>query len=384
MKSWARIKTKQLPPKLMKNGPWHEISNVAEVDSPALLVYPERAEENVRRMIAIAGGPERLCPHVKTHKLAELVRMQMTLGITKFKCATIAEAEMVATCGAADVVLAHQPVGPKVHRLIQLIKRFPKTSFATIVDDESAIRALSAAAIQAGVMIKLLLDLDCGMHRSGIAPGPKAAALYRLMASLPGLEAQGLHAYDGHIDDTDVALRTKNCNEAFTAVEALRHELSDLPVTRIIAGGTPTFPIHARRPDVECSPGTSIFWDAGYRTQCPDLDFLNAALVLTRVISKPGDKRLCLDLGHKAIAAEKPHPRVQFLNLPDAKAVTHSEEHLVVESSRANEFSVGDVFYGIPRHICPTVALHAEAVVIRNGIATERWKVASRDRKLTI
>lgn len=366
------------------NKSWFEISNVAEVDSPALLVYQERAEANVRRMIALAGGPERLCPHVKTHKLAELVQMQMAHGITKFKCATIAEAEMVASCGAADVVLAHQPVGPKVQRFIQLIQKFPQTSFATITDDETAIRALSAAAVQAGVTIKLLLDLDCGMHRSGVAPGPKAAALYRLMASLPCLKAQGFHAYDGHIDDKDVPLRTKNCDEAFAAVAALRSELADLPVPRIIAGGTPTFPIHARRPGVECSPGTSIFWDLGYGNQCPDLDFLNAALVLTRVISKPGNNRLCLDLGHKAIAAEKPHPRVQFLNLPDATAVTHSEEHLVVETKRAPEFAVGDVLYGIPRHVCPTVALHAEAVVIRNGSATERWKVVARDRKLTI
>jgi D-serine deaminase-like pyridoxal phosphate-dependent protein len=281
-------------------------------------------------------------------------------------------------------VLAHQPVGPKVQRFIQLIKKFPGTNFATIADDESAIRALSAAAVQAGVTIKLLLDLDCGMHRSGIAPGPRAAALYRLMASQPGLEAQGFHAYDGHIDDKDVALRTKNCDEAFAPVSALRKELSDLPGPRIIVGGTPTFRIHARRPGVECSPGTSIFWDLGYGNQCPDLDFLNAALVLTRVISKPGKSRLCLDLGHKAIAAEKPHPRVQFLSLPDALAITHSEEHLVIETNRASEFSVGDVLYGIPRHICPTVALHAEAVVIRNGMAAERWKIASRDRKLTI
>ena len=368
----------------MNHSEWYWIANVVEVDSPALLIYPERAEENVRRMIAIAGGPERLCPHVKTHKLAELVRMQMALGITKFKCATIAEAEMVASCGAADAVLAHQPVGPKVQRLIQLIKKFPQTSFAAIADDESAVRVLSQAATQAGVKIKILLDVDCGMHRSGIAPGPKAVALYRLMASLPGLETQGLHAYDGHIDDKDVALRTKNCDEAFAAVAALRHELSDLPVPRIIAGGTPTFPIHAQRPGVECSPGTSIFWDLGYGNQCPDLHFLNAALVLTRVISKPGNNRLCLDLGHKAIAAEKPHPRVQFLNLPDAQAVTHSEEHLVVETSRADKFAVGDVLYGIPRHVCPTVALHAEAVVIRNGRAEERWKITARDRKLSV
>src|SRR5207302_169959 len=83
------------------------------------------------------------------------------------------------------------------------------------------------------------------------------------------------------------------------------------------AGGTPTFPIHARRADLECSPGTCVFWDASSASKLPDLSFLPAALVLTRVISKPAPDRLCLDLGHKALASEMPHPRVQFLNLPD-------------------------------------------------------------------
>ncbi len=368
----------------MKAGAWYKCANVAEVDSPALLIFLDRVEENVRRMIALAGGPERLCPHVKTHKLAELVRMQLALGIKKFKCATIAEAEMTAECGAPDVLLAYQLVGPKVQRFLQLIKKFPQTNFATIADDETAMRVLSTAAVQSGTRIKLLLDLDCGMHRCGVPAGPKAAALYRLLASLPGLEPAGLHLYDGHLDDSELAVRTKKCDEAFAPVMALQRELADVPVPRIVAGGTPTFPIHARRPGVECSPGTCVLWDFGYGNSCPDLDFLHAALVLTRVVSKPGDHRLCLDLGHKAIAAEKPHPRVQFLNLPEAVAVTHSEEHLVVETPRAHEFAVGDVVYGVPRHVCPTVALHAEAVIMKNGSATGRWRITARNRMLTV
>jgi D-serine deaminase-like pyridoxal phosphate-dependent protein len=134
---------------------------------------------------------------------------------------------------------------------------------------------------------------------------------------------------------------------------------------------------------VECSPGTCVFWDFGYGSKLPDLDFLPAALLLTRVISKPGPNLLCLDLGHKAVASENPHPRVQLLNLPEAKAVGHSEEHLVVETERAHEFAVGDCLYGNPWHICPTVALHGQAVVVRNGQVTERWRVAARERALT-
>ena len=363
---------------------WYEFSNVGDVDSPALLIYRDRVEENTRRMISIAGDPQRIRPHIKTHKLPELVRMQLALGITKFKCATVAEAEMAAAAGAPDVLLAYQLVGPKVQRFIRLIKKFPQTTFAAIGDDPTAIRALSDAAVQAGIRVKLLLDIDCGMHRSGVPAGPGALELYRLMASLPGLEPHGLHVYDGHIEDEDPAVRARNCDDAFAPVDKLRRELSGLPVPRIVAGGTLTFPMHIRRPDVECSPGTCILWDFAYGAVYKDLDFLYAALVLTRVVSKPGGNRLCLDLGHKAVASEKPHPRVQFLNLPEAQTVVHNEEHLVIETSRANEFAVGDVLYGVPRHVCPTVALHAEAVIVRGGTAEDRWKITARDRILTL
>src|ERR1043166_4762155 len=111
---------------------WHKVFNVREVASPALLVYPDRIEENIRRMIQIAGGTGRLRPHVKTHKLAEVIHMQMEQGIARFKCATIAEAEMAAGCGAKDVLLAYQPVGPNVERLVRLARTFPNTKFSAI------------------------------------------------------------------------------------------------------------------------------------------------------------------------------------------------------------------------------------------------------------
>lgn len=365
---------------------WFQITNAHEVPSPGLLVYPDRVEQNVQRMIRMAGGVERLHPHMKTHKMAEVIRMQLSLGIAKFKCATIAEAEMTAACGAPDVLLAYQPVGPNAVRVLQLVRQYPATRFTALADDEGAIRRLSELFSVSRLTLRIMLDLDCGQHRCGIEPGPRALDLYRLIASLPGLAPAGLHAYDGHIHDTDTDTRAKRCEEAFAPVQVFRSQLEDagLPVPRVVAGGTPTFPIHARRGDVECSPGTGVFWDSGYATNLPDLDFLVAALVLTRVVSKRGGNRLCLDLGHKAVAAENPHPRVQLLGLLDAQFVTHSEEHLVVETARAAEFNVGDALYGVPRHICPTVALHSEAVVVRAGRAVERWKVAARERRLTI
>lgn len=366
--------------------PWYHIRNLHLVDSPALLVFPDRLEENLRKMLAIAGDPARLRPHVKTHKMAEVVRLQMALGITRFKCATIAEAEMTAACGASEVLLAYPVVGPKVARLVQLAGLFPATRFGAIADDPDAMRALGAAASAAGLTIDLLLDLDCGQHRSGVVPGPAAAELYGWMAGIEGVRAAGLHAYDGHILDTGLAARMKACEAAYAPVKALREQLTQagLGFPAVVAGGTPTFPMHARRGDVECSPGTCILWDHAYATMLPDLSFQPAALVLTRVVSKPGQNLLCLDLGHKAIASENPPPRVNLLNLADAKAVAHHEEHLVIETSRAKSYKVGDPFLGIPGHICPTVALYSEAVVIENGTAQTAWPIAARDRKVTV
>ena len=293
---------------------------------------------------------------------------------------------MVAACLAPDVLLAYQPVGPNVDRFIKLVRTFPATRFSALADDEGTICTLSNAAVRAGLTLDLFLDLDCGMHRTGVMPGPRAVELYRLIVSLPGLNAAGLHAYDGHIHDSDLAARTRASDDALAPVLALREELvkAGLPVPALIVGGTPTFPIHARRPGVECSPGTAVFWDLGYSTTLPDLDFLPAVLLLTRVISRPGTNLLCLDLGHKAVASEVPHPRVEVLGLSNTRAVGHSEEHLSLETDRASEFPVGSCFYAIPWHICPTVALHNEAVVVRNGRAGERWQVVGRARTITI
>jgi D-serine deaminase-like pyridoxal phosphate-dependent protein len=366
--------------------PWYSIANAHEIDSPALLVYPDRARENTRRMIAAAGGTERLRPHVKTHKMAEMVRMQMELGVTRFKTATLAEAEMAAQCGAADVLLAYHAVGPKVDRLARLIARYPGTRFSALADDEAALRHLSQGLSRANVQAEILLDIDNGMGRTGVVPGPRAIELYKLLGELPGLLPGGLHVYDGHIRDRDLAARVAHADKAFAPVEELRRQLRSAGclVPRVVAGGTPTFPCHARRSDVESSPGTCIFWDANYGGKFPDLEFLHAAVLMTRVISRPGSGRVCLDLGYKAVSPDNPDPRVVFFDAPDAKTIVHNEEHLTIEARQAGDWSVGDVVYGIPYHVCPTVALHQFAVVVRDGWAVERWKVVARDRFLTV
>jgi len=293
---------------------------------------------------------------------------------------------MAAGAGAKDVLMAYPVVGPNAVRLLELVKAFPVTAFSCVADDAGAIQFLAKTFSDTGRTLNVLLDIDCGQHRTGVEPGATAMQLYRLMATLPGVHPGGLHVYDGHIQEADAVKRAELCATAFRPVNELRQQLlaAGLVVPRVVAGGTPTFPIHAENEAFECSPGTCVLWDFSYGDRFADLDFLPAAIVLTRIVSKPGANRLCVDLGHKAIAAENPPPRVRFLNLPDATAISHSEEHLVVESGEAGRFGVGDCLYGLPRHVCPTVALYSEAVVIQEGRATGRWRIEARERRLTI
>ncbi len=365
---------------------WFQPVNEASIPSPALLLISERIDANLRLMLEIAGGPARLRPHVKTHKLGQLVQRQLALGISKFKCATIAEAEMTARAGAPDVLLALPPVGPNIARLCELALLFPATKFSSIADSSQTIRGLSAGARAAGITLDVLLDIDCGMHRTGVAAGPDALELYRLIATTPALRAAGLHAYDGHTQESEFEKRCAQSEADFAPVLALRAQLeaAGLAVPLLVASGTPTFRCHARHRDRELSPGTTVLWDFGYGDKFSDLPFQHAAVLLTRVVSKPGAGRLCLDLGHKSVAAENPHPRVRLLELPEAEPVVHSEEHLVIETPRATEFAIGATLHGIPRHVCPTVALHSEAWLVEGGVARESWPILARARRLEV
>lgn len=362
------------------------LHNPETVASPALLFYPEIIRRNIGRALDIAGSPERLRPHVKTHKTREIVRLELEAGITKHKCATLAEAAMLADCGAGDVLIAYPLVGPNAVRLTDLVRRFPATRFAALVDDADALRALAGALAAGGQTADILLDVDVGQNRTGIAPGPAAIELYRLIGSLPGVVPGGLHVYDGHNRQTDPVERRAAVDALLGPVRKLRGQLESmgLPVPRLVLGGTPTFPIHSQctDPGVECSPGTMVLHDFGYGTRFPDVTgFSPAAVVLTRVVSRPTANRVTLDVGTKAIASDPPAgERCRLVDLPDAVGVAHNEEHLVVESPDASRFRPGDHTFAIPAHVCPTVALYPRALTVESGRVTGAWEIAARDR----
>jgi D-serine deaminase-like pyridoxal phosphate-dependent protein len=365
---------------------WYTVQNIDTVDSPALLIFPDRVRENIRLLKTMSQGVDWLRPHVKTHKMAEISQMLIAEGIYKFKCATIAEAEMLAMAGAKDVLLAYQPVGPKIHRLLELISAYPTTTFSCLIDSIQAAEAIARIFSAAGKTISVFIDLNVGMNRTGISPGNQAMELYVSAAQINGITPVGLHAYDGHLRDSDITLRKQKADEAFKPVMELATQIADkgyaYPI--IIAGGSPTFPIHAQRKGIECSPGTFIFWDWGYHTQLPEQPFLFAALLVTRVISIIDAHTLCLDLGHKSVAAENPLPRVQFLNVRGAEPVSQSEEHMVVSVQDSRSHKIGDIWYGVPVHICPTCALYDSVYVAEDKTIVDKWAVVARNRAIHI
>jgi D-threonine aldolase len=368
--------------------PRYPLNDPSALLSPSLLIFRALVRRNLEAMIAMARGADRLRPHVKTHKMAEIVRLAETMGIRKHKCATIAEAEMAASAGATDVLLAYPMVGPNVARLARLVESYPLTTFRTLVDHPETALALSSGLDGVGRPVPVLVDLEVGMGRTGIAPGEAAADLYALVDRLPNVVADGLQAYDGHIHDADPSERRRSAAPGIEAVLSLRDRLEarGLPVPRVVLGGTPTFPIHAaiEAPGVECSPGTCVLHDSGYASRYPDLPFTPAAVLLTRVVSHPRPGRLCLDLGHKAVAADPPGARLALLDIPDASLGGQSEEHLVVDTPHAERFPPGTPALAIPMHICPTCALHRRAYVIEDGAVVDEWEVSARDRVLGI
>ena len=328
----------------------------------------------------------RLCPHVKTHKTIALTQMCVDAGISQLKCATIAELEMVSRCNASFGLLAMQPVGPVMRRLCSLATEYAQTEIATVVDNKKSLQQLASFTRKEGTRITVLIDIDNGMGRTGIRPGAACIELYRDLMQIDSLTPGGLHVYDGHIHDRDFVARERNVDIAMEPVLAMRQQMlnADMPVPRLIVGGTGSFPVHAQHDDRICSPGTPLLWDAGYTGMFPDLEFLPAAVLLTRVVSVLPENRVCVDLGYKAVASEMQPPRTQFLNVEVTRECSHSEQHLVIEVTPDVKLTVGDLLYALPRHICPTVARHPEMLVVEEGKIVDSWAITARDRKISI
>ncbi len=370
----------------------YNCAELVDLPSPTLLFYRDLIEKNVAHTLKMVGNQAgRLRPHVKTHKTREIARMQFDAGITKHKCATIAEAELLAMAGISDVLLAYPIVGPNTHRVAALLAKYPSLRLKVLADHPVTLAPLAEAVRAVGKTVEVMLDLDVGQHRTGIAVGPEAVALYEQIAATPGLVPAGLQAYDGHNHQETLDERRSAALGGLGPVLEMRSLLlaKGLPVPRLVVGGTPTYPVYAEHGelDLECSPGTCSLYDAGYSSRYADMagGFTPAALVLTRVVSRPTTTRVTFDVGTKSIASDPPMPkRVRILGLDTGEIVGHNEEHLIIDTPEAARYTPGDLALAMPWHVCPTVALHRQAVVIAGGKIVESWDILARERKLTV
>ena len=335
----------------------YHVKGEEKIVSPALIYYRDAIVKNTQRTIELAGGANRLWYHVKTHKTRELVKMQMEMGFTHFMCATISEAEMAASVGAENVLVAYALVGPNIERFIDLTLGMPGTQFWALGDDYDTLLQLSAAAREKGITIPVLLDVNVGQDRTGVLLS-ETADYYERCSRLPNLQMRGLHCYDGHNHQVDVEERQKAVDEMDRKIE----EVSDYFL----------------------SPGTSFVMDARYGKDAPDLKLWEAGAIMTRVVSHPASNTFTLDLGSKGISCDQP-VRGELVGVA-AKAMFQSEEHWLwkmEEGHEAEHPQIGDILYVIPSHICPTTVLYPSILVAENGKIVDEWETVARVRMLT-
>lgn len=363
---------------------WWEINSETLIDTPFLAVYEDRVRQNIEKLISyVKGDTQRLRPHIKTHKNAEVLELFKIYNIKKIKCATIAEAELAANQNIEDILLAYQPVGLKAERWVSLLKKFPEIHFSTIVDNLKTASDLNEIAKKYNLKLSVYLDLNTGMNRTGFSISEDWATLINEILKLKNLHLRGIHIYDGHIKGS-LEERNLEASKAFdqiiNQVERINYDL------KIVAGGSNTFPFYAKQENVECSPGTFVFWDSNYQTNLPEQDFKPALVIVGTIISKPTKNTFCIDIGYKAVSSENPiDKRLVVLNDENLIPTAHSEEHLIIENKGENEYEIGDIIYTEPYHVCPTVALYDTLQVVnkKHQIYTQ-WPVGARGRKNTI
>ncbi len=341
--------------------------------SPALVVYLEHVRHNIDRVLAALGGDAaRWRPHVKTVKMPVVFTELIRRGVRHFKCATTREAEHLLRtleqldAGDASVLLAHPLVGPGLSRLATLAAARPGVEVSVLSEDPVAVASIPD-------VLGVFADIDSGMRRTGIAPEDVDAIA--ALARHAGPRFRGVHFYDGHLSGPD---RHREAHEGYdrlaSIVRALREE-HRIDVPEMVTSGTPSFRAAlVHRPLAETgiphrvSPGTVVFHDTRSASLEPTLGLRPAAVVLTRVVSRPGPDRVTCDAGSKSIAAEAGDPCAAVIGHPHLQALRPTEEHLPLRVGDGPRPHRGDVLLLVPRHVCPTVNLAEQAVVVDGGM----------------
>ena len=352
----------------------------AAVDTPALLLDAGALTANIQRMGAFFAHRHcKLRPHFKSHKCTAIAKLQMKTGAVGITCAKLGEAEVVADAGIRNILIANQIVGPlKIRRLVELCRRADPM---IAVDSVENVRMLSEYASAAGVRIGVLVEVDVGMGRCGVAPGQPALELACLVAASAGLRFEGLQGYEGHCvdlrDETERVAQTCKSLQALVQTRRLI-EQSGLRVNLVSGGGTGTYTITGDCEGVdEVQAGSYAAMDWWYGDIRPE--FKQAMSILATVISRPKPDVIVIDVGRKGVGAEWGAPRVK--NLPGSEVVSYgSEEHMKISILPNSTIKIGDRIEIIPSHGCTTSNLYAEFIVHEKGQVTDRWPIEGRGK----
>ena len=353
-----------------------------EVETPALLVDLDAYERNLGLMAAaLAGRDVRLRPHAKTHKSPIIALDQMARGAVGQCCQKVGEAEALVAGGVPDVLVSNQVVGAgKIARLVDLAAQ---ARLAVCVDDARNVAELSAAAAAAGVTLGVLVEIEVGMERCGVAPGAPALVLARQVAESPGLELQGLQAYHGsaqHIRTVEERRAAVGRAAEIAAETAALFESNGLACPTISGGGTGSLPFDLEAGVLtELQAGSYVFLDADYaRNETPEGSpgFAHSLFVLATVMSLPQPGRAVTDAGLKALAFDSGPPEVW--QRPGVSYVGPSDEHGTLEVRGEAALGYGQKILLVPGHCDPTVNLYDWYVGIRGGRVEKVWPVAAR------
>lgn len=360
--------------------------HVSEIETPALIVDLDAFERNLEKMRDIASTHGvGLRAHAKAHKSADVAHRQLEIGGAHgFCCQKVSEAIALVDAGIKDILISNQIVSPsKIARLIDLSKR---ANLRVCVDDSENIIALSKAAVEGGIELGCLVEIDVGAGRCGVTPGRDAAELAHQIATAPNLRFDGLQAYHGPAQHcVDANERQSIFESVVVKVErtltALKDQALECPI--ISGAGTGTFQKEAASGlFTELQAGTYCFMDASYmsvRNQegGQDVPFENALFLLCSVMSAVREGTVVCDGGHKSHAIDSGLPIL--VDVEGAEYVGCNDEHGVINDPN-NLLKLNDKVRLIPGHCDPTCNLHDTLIGVRNGLVETVWPVTARGK----
>ncbi|MHB1004277.1 MAG: DSD1 family PLP-dependent enzyme [Chloroflexota bacterium] len=356
-------------------------SPVDEIDTPALLIDLPAMERNIERMAKFfADKPAKLRPHAKTHKCPIIAQKQLAAGnAVGITCAKLGEAEMLVAGGIQDILIANQIVGS--HKIARLMGLAHHANLMVAVDDPGNVTELGAAAVAAGLELRVLVEVNIGMNRCGVEPGEPALSLARFVADTKGLRFTGLQGYEGHLvmNPSPEERRQRTLAAMKMLVDTRRLlEANGVPVEIVSGGGTGTHYITGTIPGIdEIQAGSYVFMDTKYRSV--GIDFETALTVLATIISRPTPDIAVTDAGMKAMTSEFGVPEVK--GIEGATLAKLSEEHGKIEFAHPNQdLKIGDKVQMIVSHGCTTINLHDRYFGIRDGRLETVWDIAGRGK----